>query len=281
MDAMLDKLLVCPETLGELKRVEDGYLNEATGACYHIFEGIPVLRQGPLKLKESPWDEQDAQVDQFILKRFFDELQMPEFVLSALGAMIDDIVKTVSIRLGTTLDIDSATGRIVSALCESRLLGSYIVATDISPHILLGLRRKMNHQGLCTPAAVAVNPHRLPFRTGSFSTVVTLAGLNNLPNSRTVLGEVARVLKPDGLFVFGHMVLPNPESKGYLIAEERGFGDLADLSKLDTAMREYGLHLNSLKEYTHGKWPESSRNLIPASGDPFSLMLISARKEAE
>jgi SAM-dependent methyltransferase len=279
MKQLLDSLLVCPDTLIEVRRVEGGFANESTGAFYPVADGIPVMRRGPLRLKESVWGEEAADPDHFIWLRCQDELQMPEFVLGALGGMILEIVNRVTPRLGLTLDIDTGTGRLVRSLLESRALKSFVVATDISPHVLLGLTRLMKDEGQRVPAAVAVNPVRLPFRSAVFDTAMSLAGFSNIPSGRTALGEAARVLKPGGMLIFAHLMLLDPSGKGVAIAEDRGLGDLIDLARLDMALRTFDMRIVDLHEYSHGRWPENASNVVPASGDLFSLVLIEARKE--
>ncbi|MDZ7816209.1 MAG: hypothetical protein U5N86_09505 [Planctomycetota bacterium] len=110
-------------------------------------------------------------------------------------------------------------------------------------------------------------------------TAVTLAGFNNIEHSLAGFGETARVLKPGGMLLSPDLVLSDPSSTGCERAEKRGLADLTDISRIDTALRTFGLHISGLEEYASGTWPENKNNVIPASGDRFSLVLIRVIKD--
>ena len=79
-------------------------------------------------------------------------------------------------------------------------LGLSAFAVDISHDLLtIGLER-LSQTG---PARVVTgDAEALPFSSGAFDRVICLNAIHHVPDIPTALGEVARVLNPDGLAVF-------------------------------------------------------------------------------
>jgi len=76
-----------------------------------------------------------------------------------------------------------------------------IVAVDPNPGMAAIARRRMHDLGM------AVTHHRisaesLPFDSGSFDSVVSTLTLCSIPDVHAALGEVRRVLRPGGQFLF-------------------------------------------------------------------------------
>jgi SAM-dependent methyltransferase len=76
------------------------------------------------------------------------------------------------------------------------------IGARAAPHIAASGRQVITHR---LPA------ERLPFEAGSFDTVVSTFTLCSIPDVAAALGEVARVLRPDGQFLFlEHGLAPDP-----------------------------------------------------------------------
>ncbi|MFA4985352.1 MAG: methyltransferase domain-containing protein [Candidatus Brocadiia bacterium] len=277
---VLKEILACPSCLGALEISAEGFACPSCNAKFVKVEGIPVLRPGPVQSPESPWPKEVARADVFASLRLRDELLLPSFVSDALGGMIDQIVERVSSKLGFTLDIESGTGRIIQALAEAPVMRSMLIATDTSPHILCGIAKAFKESGKRQPFCIAASPRQLPFRNSVIDRVVTLAGFNNIPNARLAAGEAARVLKPGGTLLFAHLLLLDPNCAGAETAEERHLADLISLPEVDIALRTFDMRITNFEEFASGHWPEHPDNVIPASGDYFSLALITAKKES-
>ncbi len=279
MDTYIIEILACPDTLSPLKYTDNGLYCDKTDTVFPYFEGIPVLRRGPVSSRESRWGEETSELKLFNYRRLHDEALLPPRMLRALGNVVNRIVDEITPRFGVTLDLMCGTGLLSQALCLTPAMRSLLVVTEDSPHVLVGLKKRMSQVSARIPYALCVNPRQLPLRNSSIDQVATVAGFNNIRNSRSTLGEVARVLKPGGLLIFAHLCLLDIESEGAQIAEKQGLGDMLNLSDLDQTMRAFGLRITSADEFAHGKWPNHPDNVVPASGDLYSLMLISAVKD--
>ena len=83
----------------------------------------------------------------------------------------------------------------VSRVCHPRSL----IGVDHSPHCIQFCSRNHSIQGLQFLNADASD---LPFHTGTFDAVINIESSHCYPNENTFLQSVARVLKPDGFFLF-------------------------------------------------------------------------------
>ena len=73
-------------------------------------------------------------------------------------------------------------------------------AVDISHDLLTIGRERLSRTG---PARVVTgDAEALPFSSGAFDRVMCLNAIHHVPHIPTALGEVARVLNPEGLAVF-------------------------------------------------------------------------------
>jgi len=89
--------------------------------------------------------------------------------------------------------------------------GSHVIYSDLS---LLALKTlKLNHGGGGHVVADAVN---LPFRTGTFSHVVSSEVLEHLPDDRAAIAEMARVMNPSG-----RLVITFPQGRHYFACDDR------------------------------------------------------------
>ena len=94
---------------------------------------------------------------------------------------------------GRTLEIAAGTGL---NLRHYRRVDS-LVAVDISAEMLSSLHRRAAQTDVLVQTAVATG-ELLPFRTGSFDTVVITLSLCTIPDPDAALAEVRRVLAADG-----------------------------------------------------------------------------------
>lgn len=105
--------------------------------------------------------------------------------------------------------LDLASGAGEPALSLARRIGrggGLVVATDLVPAMLAGLRERTAADG--TPAAAArivpaaADMERLPFAPASFDAVTCRFGLMFCPSPKQALAEARRVLRPGGRAVF-------------------------------------------------------------------------------
>lgn len=102
---------------------------------------------------------------------------------------------------GRLLDLACGTGDIALALADG---SRQVVGLDLTTEMLtLAVRRfgRSAVRGKTSPVWIAGDMTRLPFATASFDAVTTSYGLRNVPSLHDSLDEIARVLRPGGLFV--------------------------------------------------------------------------------
>lgn len=124
-------------------------------------------------------------------------------------ATIEAAAQHVSDRLLDLADVkpgqrvlDIATGIGEPALTAARRVGvtGHVVATDYSTGMLEIARERAITLGLTNVAFVEVDAERLDFSDGSFDIILCRWGLDSLSDPSTVLGEIRRMLAPNGLF---------------------------------------------------------------------------------
>jgi ubiquinone/menaquinone biosynthesis C-methylase UbiE len=131
-------------------------------------------------------------------------------------------------RLG--LDVGAGVGRVAIRLAPG--LGR-LACVDLAPGMLDRLRSNAARAGLGNVDPFRSRSDALPFASASFDAAVCLGLLEHLPRpvQSATLAEIARVLRPGGLF---WLVLNNPES--VLLA------DTADNPYRDGLQRESGYY---------------------------------------
>ena len=127
---------------------------------------------------------------------------------------VAEIVRAEAPR-GRLLDLACGTGDVALSLADG---SRRVVGLDLTIDMLMLARRRS-----ATPAWIAGDMTRLPFADASFDAVTTSYGLRNVPSLDASLDEIARVLRPGGLFV--SLDFNKPESSvvravylGYLTA---------------------------------------------------------------
>lgn len=137
-------------------------------------------------------------------------------------------------RLG--LDVGAGVGRVAIRLAPR--LGR-VACVDLAPGMLERLRANAARAGVANADPFRSRSDSLPFASGSFDAAVCLGLLEHLPRpvQSATIAEIARVLRPGGLF---WLVLNNPES--VLLA------DTADNPYRDGLQRESGYYCSVVSE---------------------------------
>ncbi|HET7454423.1 MAG TPA: class I SAM-dependent methyltransferase [Solirubrobacterales bacterium] len=101
---------------------------------------------------------------------------------------------------GRVLELGAGTGLNLDHYPEG-LESLTLVEPD--PHMIKQLREKLVQTGRAAEISVVETPgERLPFPDDSFDTVVVTLVLCTVPDPAATLGEIKRVLAPDGRFLF-------------------------------------------------------------------------------
>jgi ubiquinone/menaquinone biosynthesis C-methylase UbiE len=101
---------------------------------------------------------------------------------------------------GRVLEIGAGRGWASRLLAED---GHEVVASDIldDEHIGLGCAVRQKNQTALSLACVLTGAEKLPFRSASFDCVFCFSALRHIADLQSVLHEVSRVLRPDGVFL--------------------------------------------------------------------------------
>lgn len=124
---------------------------------------------------------------------------------SAAGEYNDQVHKKIVFSLvqpvnqQRILEVAIGTGRIAIELASR---GANVVGMDISQAMLNQTQNKTRVWGIDQKVQViAANAYALPFVEGSFDKCICINALNHMPNTRQVIQEISRVLKPGGILV--------------------------------------------------------------------------------
>jgi SAM-dependent methyltransferase len=143
-----------------------------------------------------------------------------------------------------------------------------LVLTEPSPHMLTALDEQLRADDPAVGSwqLMAADATRLPFDDGSFDTVVASFVHCTIPSPATALGEIARVLKPDGRYLFMEHVRAR---EGTLLAR------IQDAVELPHRYLAAGCHPNrrtaelldasplNVVRIEHGRMPRSSPTVRP------------------
>jgi ubiquinone/menaquinone biosynthesis C-methylase UbiE len=110
---------------------------------------------------------------------------------------------------GEVLEIGAGTG---ASLAHYPAAVSRLVLTEPDRHMRARLHARVADGGRGGAEVVAAPADALPFPDASFDAVVSMLVLCSVPDVSKVLGEVVRVLRPGGAFVFLEHVAAAPGS---------------------------------------------------------------------
>lgn len=113
------------------------------------------------------------------------------------------------------LDLCCGTGDQALALADTK---SRVVAADFSIAMLALARSKYAERNGHAPNGLAADALDLPFPSGSFAAVTVSFGLRNVARLDAALGEIRRVLRPDGRLIVLEFAIPRARllRSGYL-----------------------------------------------------------------
>lgn len=108
----------------------------------------------------------------------------------------------------TGLDMATGTGAVLAAMCKS---SAYAVGVDPSSGMLRKAKGKI--RGSLAPSFTCAVAEVLPFRSHSFDWVTCRNGVHHFSSPADGLGEIQRVLKPDGRLLIAEPVAPDDSTK--------------------------------------------------------------------
>jgi SAM-dependent methyltransferase len=128
----------------------------------------------------------------------------------------------------SVLDIGCGAGGIDIALVRNHGAG-YVTGLDVEDPVLAHARARVTGEGLTDRIGfVKVAPGPLPFPPDSFEVVFSKDSIVHIPDKRTLMAEVFRVLKPGGWFLASDWLMGtdriSPLMAEYIAAEGLDFG---------------------------------------------------------
>ena len=119
-----------------------------------------------------------------------------------LQAATDLLLATLRLRPGMRiLDVASGPGEPAISLAAAIAPDGHVTATDLVPEMLAAAEEHARARDVANIAFQHADAEALPFADGSFDAVTCRFGVMLFPDTRRALGEIRRVLKPDGQFV--------------------------------------------------------------------------------
>lgn len=140
------------------------------------------------------------------------------YVASAGHAAGDDLAQLVSWAEGgpERVALDVATGGGHTALALAAHYGR-VVASDLTAPMLAAAESFIRRQGVDNVEFRLADAEALPFADAMFDAVSCRIAPHHFPNPATFVAEVARVLKPGGLFLLEDSIVPDdPALDAYL-----------------------------------------------------------------
>lgn len=125
------------------------------------------------------------------------------------SSMADFFPDTSAISI---LDVATGTADVLIALHQRNIVFDHAVGVDASPNMLARAQQKLIQQGLAEKISLnQADACNLPFADESFDVVTIAFGIRNVVAQKKALGEIMRVLKPQGRLVVLEFSMPkNP-----------------------------------------------------------------------
>lgn len=186
--SVLPSILACPRCK---KDVVISTQVECTdcGAAFPIREGIPRMSDGAHMRDDRMTAEWNAQAeaspyygDESVIMNRWEEQVLPR------------LLDWVGPARGVVLDVGCGVGHLGNVFAANRHAGIDLVGTDFQPELLR--QAVAGYAGL-----VEADVHNLPFKTDSISAAIASNSLHHFPDVSTAMSEIARVLRPGGVFV--------------------------------------------------------------------------------
>lgn len=132
------------------------------------------------------------------------------YVKSVSHASGDDLPRMLELATlqGTErmLDIATGGGHVV------HILGPHVgevVASDLTPEILVHAAQAFEEWGLTNVSTTEADAESMPFPDASFDLITCRIAPHHFPDPSAFIGEVARVLRPDGQFLLVDSTVPD------------------------------------------------------------------------
>jgi len=208
------------------------------------------------------------------------------YVTSAIHALGSDLARMIELAQprGDERLLDIATGGGHTALAFAPYVRE-VVATDLTPRMLEVAETFIREQGAANVAFQVADAEALPFPDADFDMVTTRIAPHHFPNPRQYVREVARVLRPGGLFLLDDNMAPDDAELDTFMNRFEQWRDPGHVRNHSSGewcawMLDAGLlveHVEPLqiKRYEFAGWTEQMR-MPAAERDALEAWLIAA-----
>lgn len=114
----------------------------------------------------------------------------------------------------TVADIGAGTGGYVNALARAAGAGGKVVAVDISPRALEGLRRRVARDGLTNVEVVEGAADNPRLAAGSVDAILVVHAYHEMTEHTAMLARMREALKPNGRLVIVEPISPSRRDAG-------------------------------------------------------------------
>jgi len=196
------------------------------------------------------------------------------YVSSAIHARGGDLARMIELAQprGDERLLDIATGGGHTALAFAPHVRE-VLATDLTPRMLEVAQAFIREQGAANVAFQVADAEALPFSDADFDIVTTRIAPHHFPNPRQYVREVARVLKPGGVFVLDDNMAPDDHELDLFMNRFEQWRDPGHVRNHSTSewtqwMQDAGLRVDHIeplevKRYEFANWTEQMR--MPAA----------------
>jgi ubiquinone/menaquinone biosynthesis C-methylase UbiE/uncharacterized protein YbaR (Trm112 family) len=284
------RVLVCPKCGGSLDRdfpqgKTGGRVRFAELSCracrspYCIRDGVGLLAQPNEEGGEWRPDPGllHGEPDEARWERYLASLppEVPPAYERAIAAIIEG-VRGVS---GVVVDLATCRGHVLVPLAAVAGSNQLLLGTDPDVSQLFGtqniLKRTRHYTGV---SLIEMDAERWPLRPAAASAAFTFYGPGILPHGRRIVQEAARVLREDSPFMIATL-LTDERTITLRQAARRNLEEILTEKRLRNALEHHGFVVDDWQVLVEGKaWPFSNFDPLPARGDPWRHVLVTARR---
>ncbi len=181
-------------------------------------------------------------------------------------------------RQGPVLDVGTGTAQIPIELCR-QVSEVQIVAIDLAKHMLQVGRDNVRRAGfqdrLCLECQDA---KKLPYPSDSFAAMISNSIVHHIPDPKTVLAEMVRVVKPGGTLFVRDLLRPDNDDmvRSLLITyagnanahQQQMFEDslraALSLSEIQSMVEGLGFRTETVQQTTNRHWTWQARKMLAA-----------------
>ena len=192
-------------------------------------------------------------------------------------------------KRGAARVLDIATGGGHTALAFAPYVRE-VVATDLTPRMLEVAEAFIREQGTANVTFQIADAEALPFADADFDIVTTRIAPHHFPNPQQYVHEVARVLRPGGVFVLDDNMAPDDQELDVFLNRFEQWRDPSHVRSHTIAewsqwMHDAGLRIKHVeplqpKRYQFAIWTEQMR-MPAADRDALEAWLLPPRRAAE